>query len=133
MRPSSLFKDPRLGILSAGNFVIGTSLYIVGGLLTELAAAFQVSIAKAGFLIAAFAITSVIAAPLFAILSARVDRRLLLAGMLLVCAVANGLACLAQTYEQLLGTRILAAVANAVFTPQASAVLGLLVVSQKHS
>ncbi|WP_420467869.1 MFS transporter [Panacagrimonas sp.] len=129
----SLFKDPRLGILSAGNFVIGTSLYIVGGLLVELAAEFQVSIAKAGFLIAAFAITSVIAAPLFATLSAAVDRRKLLAAMLLVCAAANGAACLAQTYEQLLVTRIVAAVANAVFTPQASAVLGLLVLPTQRT
>lgn len=123
----AIFKDARLGVLSAGNFVIGTSLYIVGGLLVELAAEFQVSIAKAGFLIAAFALTSVIAAPVFATLSARIDRRKLLTLMLLICALANGLACFAQTYEQLLATRVLAAISSAVFTPQAAAILGLLV------
>lgn len=122
-----IFKDSRLGVLSAGNFVIGTSMYIVGGLLNDLAAEFQVSIAKAGFLIAAFAITSVIASPVFATLSARIDRRVLLTGMLLVCAVANGLAYFAQTYEQLLATRLVAAISSAVFTPQAAAILGLLV------
>ncbi len=123
----ALFKDPRIGVLCAGNFMVGTSMYIVGGLLNELALAFNVSIAKAGLLIAAFAITSVIASPLFATLSAKIDRRRLLTAMLLICALANGLAYFAQTYEQLLATRLLAAVASAVFTPQAAAVLGLLV------
>ncbi|TDU23219.1 putative MFS family arabinose efflux permease [Panacagrimonas perspica] len=123
----SIFKDPRIGALCAGNFMVGTSMYIVGGLLSDLALAFKVSIAKAGLLIAAFAITSVIASPLFATLSAKIDRRRLLTAMLLICALANGLAYFAQTYEQLLATRVLAAIASAVFTPQAAAVLGLLV------
>lgn len=123
----ALFKDARIGVLCAGNFMVGTSMYIVGGLLNELALAFDVSIAKAGLLIAAFAITSVIASPLFATLGARFDRRRLLTLMLLICALANGVAYFAQTYEQLLATRLLAAVASAVFTPQAAAVLGLLV------
>ena len=133
MRPTPIFKDLRLGALSAGNFMIGTSMYIVGGLLNELAAEFQVSIAKAGFLIAAFALTSVIAAPLFATLSARLDRRLLLTAMLLVCALANGLACLAQSYEQLLATRLIGAISSAVFTPQAAAILGLLVLPAQRT
>lgn len=127
MKIPALFKDSRLGVLSAGNLVVGTSMHIVGGLLVDLSAAFQVSITKAGFLIAAFALTSVIASPLFATLSARIDRRVLLTAMLLLCAFANGIAYWAQSYEQLLATRVIAAVAAAVFTPQAAAVLGQLV------
>lgn len=123
----SVFRDPRIGVLCAGNFMVGTSMYIVGGLLVQLSDAFQVSVAKAGFLIAAFALTSVVASPVFATISARIDRRVLLTSMLLLCALANGLAWFAQTYEQFLGTRVLAAVASAVFTPQAAAALGLLV------
>lgn len=131
--PISIFKDARLGVLSAGNFVVGTSMYIVGGLLNDLAAAFDVSIAKAGLLIAAFAITSVIASPLFAALGARVDRRVLLTAMLLVCAFANGIAYWAQSYEQLLATRVIAAISAAVFTPQASAVLGVLLPAARRT
>ncbi|MCC2658181.1 MAG: transporter [Panacagrimonas sp.] len=100
---------------------------IVGGLLVQLSDAFQVSVAQAGFLIAAFALTCVVASPVFATISARIDRRVLLTSMLLLCALANGLAWFAQTYEQFLATRVLAAVASAVFTPQAAAALGLLV------
>lgn len=133
MAPSGIFTDRRLAALSAGNFVVGTSLYIVGGLLNELAAAFEVSIAKAGFLIAAFAITSVIAAPLFATLGSRFDRRLLLSLALIVCAGANGAAYFAQTYEQLLLTRLFAAITSAVFTPQAAAVVSKLVPDHRRS
>lgn len=127
MQVPPLFKDLRLGVLSAGNFVIGTNMAVLSGLLGQLAEDLQVSIAKAGYLIAAFALTCVIAAPLFATLSARFERRKLLSLMLLVCALANGLAYFAQSYEQLMATRLLAAVSTAVFTPQAAAVLGLLV------
>lgn len=122
-----VFRDARIGALCAGNFMVGTSMYIVGGLLVQLSDAFQVSVAQAGFLIAAFALTCVVASPVFATISARIDRRVLLTSMLLLCATANGLAWFAQTYEQFLATRVLAAVASAVFTPQAAAALGLLV------
>jgi predicted MFS family arabinose efflux permease len=122
-----VFRDARIGVLCAGNFMVGTSMYIVGGLLVQLSDAFQVSVAQAGFLIAAFALTCVVASPVFATISARIDRRVLLTSMLLLCALANGLAWFAQTYEQFLATRVLAAVASAVFTPQAAAALGLLV------
>lgn len=133
MTASGIFTDRRLAALSAGNFIVGTSLYIVGGLLNELAAAFEVSVAKAGFLIAAFALTSVVAAPLFATLGSRFDRRLLLSLALLVCAGANLAAYLAQSYEQLLLTRLFAAVTSAVFTPQAAAVVSKLVPDHRRS
>lgn len=133
MAVSQIFTDRRLAALSAGNFVVGTSLHIVSGLLNQLASAFQVSIAKAGFLIAAFAITSVVAAPLFATLGSRFDRRLLLTLALIVCALANIAAFFAQTYEQLLVTRLFAAVTSAVFTPQASAVVSRMVPGHQRS
>ncbi|MGQ0619468.1 MAG: MFS transporter [Panacagrimonas sp.] len=133
MAVPAIFTDRRLAALSAGNFVVGTSLHIVSGLLNQLASAFQVSIAKAGFLIAAFAITSVIAAPLFATLGSRFDRRLVLTLALVVCALANGAAFFAQTYEQLLVTRLFAAITSAVFTPQAAAVVSRLVPDHQRS
>ena len=119
--------DRRLVALCAGNFIVATSLHIVAGLLTEIAHSLQVSIAQAGFLMAAFAVTSFICAPLFAALGSRLDRRHLLAGSMLICALANGLAAFSDTYGQLLATRLLAAVTSAIFTPQAAAVLSVMV------
>ena len=37
---SPIFKDLRLGVLSAGNFMIGTSMFVIGGLLNQLAEAY---------------------------------------------------------------------------------------------
>lgn len=119
--------DRKLVVLCAGNFIVATSLHIVAGLLTEIADSLQVSIAQAGFLIAAFAVTSCICAPLFAAIGSRLDRRYLLVGSMLVCALANGLAALSETYGQLLITRLLAAVTSAIFTPQAAAVLSVMI------
>lgn len=119
--------DRKLVALCAGNFIVATSLHIVAGLLTEIAVSLQVSIAQAGFLIAAFAVTSCICAPLFAAIGSRLDRRYLLVGSMLVCALANGLAALSETYGQLLITRLLAAVTSAIFTPQAAAVLSVMI------
>lgn len=121
------FPDRRLLALLAGNFVVAVNFYIVAGLLDELAAAFGVSVAQAGTLISVFAITTVIGAPLFASLSSRIDRRRLLVGTLLLCALANLAASLSQTYTQMLAIRVFAALASAVFTPQAAATIALLV------
>lgn len=113
--------------LCAGNFIVATSLHIVAGLMNEIAASLQVTVAQIGYLIAAFAITSCIGAPLFATIGSRIDRRYLLVFSMLVCAFANGLAAFSDTYGQLLVTRLLAAVTSAIFTPQAAAVLSVMV------
>ncbi|HZR35922.1 MAG TPA: MFS transporter [Nevskia sp.] len=117
----------RLLALLAGNLVVGVNLHIVAGLLDEIARSLQVSIARAGLLISAFAIASFIGAPLFATLGSRLDRRRLLAGTMGVCALANLLSSLSPDYGSLLLSRLLAAVTSAVFTPQAAATLGVLV------
>ena len=44
-----------------------------------------------------------------------------------VCALANALAALSQTYEQLMLARVLAAVTSAVYTPQVAATVSMLV------
>ncbi|MBV8062814.1 MAG: MFS transporter [Nevskia sp.] len=117
----------RLLALLAGNLIVGVNLHIVAGLLDQIAASLGVSIARAGLLISAFAVASFVGAPLLATLGSRIDRRRLLTATMLVCAAANLLGCLSQTYTGLLLCRLLAAVTSAVFTPQAAATLGVLV------
>jgi len=119
--------DRRLLGLLAGNFIVATNFYIVAGLLDLIAADFAVSIAKAGLLISAFAMTVVVGAPVFATLGSHMDRRLLLVGTLGIAGVASAGAALAGSFEQLLVARVFAAVASAIFTPQAAASVGLLV------
>jgi predicted MFS family arabinose efflux permease len=86
----------------------------------------DVSVATAGQLGTAFAIAFAIAAPLLAAFTGRWERRRLLVVALLVSTVGNALAVVAPTYELLLGTRIIAALGAAMYTPAATAVATVL-------
>lgn len=114
-------------VLIAGNFFVAISFTSVAGLLNEIAASLRVSVAQAGLLIAAFALTASIAAPVLATAGSRLDRRKLLTASLGICALANLLAAGSQSYGQLLGARVLAALTAAIYTPQVAATVSMLV------
>ncbi|HEY5757545.1 MAG TPA: MFS transporter [Steroidobacter sp.] len=116
----------RLFVLIAGNFFVATSFLSVGGLLSEISASLQIPVEKAGMLIAAFGIAAAICAPTLATLGSRIERRKLLTTSMAICALANVLASLSQTYQHLMWARVLAAVTSAVYTPQVAATLTML-------
>ncbi len=117
----------RLAILTAGNFFVATSFMSVSGLLNEISASLHLDIRQAGSLIAAFAVTAGLCAPVLATFGSRVDRRPLLTLSLAIAAVANLFGAFCDTYSQLLMTRILGAIASAVYTPQVAATVSMLV------
>ena len=111
-----------------GNFVIGTGVMVVPGTLNEISSSLAVSVAVGGQLITASAVVMCVGAPLFASLVAGWDRRRLLALSMLWYAVFLGLSALMPSFGSLLAARVLASVTPAIFTPQAAACVGLLVV-----
>ncbi|WP_020206278.1 MULTISPECIES: MFS transporter [Cupriavidus] len=119
--------DPRLLTLCFGNFVIGTGAMIVTGMLNHIAGDFGLGAATAGQLISVFALATCVGAPLFATLGSRIDRRVLLAGALLVYAAMHLAAALAPGFASLMAIRFATAVGAAIYTPQAAATLPLLV------
>lgn len=127
MPPSRLF------VLIAGNFFVATSFLSVSGLLSDISAALNVPVEKAGLLIAAFGIAAAVCAPTLATLGSRIERRKLLTGSMAVCALANLLAALSQTYEHLMLARILAAVTSAVYTPQVAATVSMLMPEKERA
>lgn len=124
--PTQTSENSLLLSLLLGNFVIGTGVMLVMGNLNALAASLQVSIAVAGQLITAAAITVCIAAPLMAALVAKVDRRFLLTACMIWYALMHAISALAPDYASLMVLRIMAVFAAAIFTPQAAAVAGML-------
>jgi MFS transporter, DHA1 family, inner membrane transport protein len=122
----------RLIVLIAGNFFVATSFLSVGGLLNDISASLGIPIEQAGLLIAAFGISAAICAPTLATLGSTIDRRKLLTASMAVCALANVIAALSNTYEQLLLARILAAVTSAVYTPQVAATVSMLVAESER-
>jgi len=123
----------RLFVLIAGNFFVATSFLSVGGLLNDIAASLQVPIEKAGLLISAFGIAAAVCAPTLATLGSRIDRRALLTGSMAIGAIANLLAALSQSYEQLMLARVLAAVTSAIYTPQVAATLSMLMPERERA
>lgn len=131
--PSTAYSERALLLsLLIGNFVIGTGVMLVPGTLSDIAQGLQVSVAAAGQLITAGAITVAIGAPLLAALWAQTDRRLLLAASMLWFALLHLACALAPNYLSLLLLRVLALISAAVFTPQAAAVAGSLVAPERR-
>ncbi|MDN5860582.1 MAG: MFS transporter, partial [Pseudonocardia sp.] len=82
-------------LLAAGAFAVGTSAYVVAGVLPEISAEMGVSVGAAGQLATVFALAYAIGAPIVATLASRWDRRTLLVVALLAAAAGNALTALA--------------------------------------
>lgn len=113
------------GLLMA-TFVIGTDDFIIAGILPELAVAFEVSEPVAGQLVTVFSLVYAVTAPVMALLTARLSRRVLLVGGLVVFALVNIVTVVAPNYGALMGLRVAAAIVGAAITPAAFATAGAL-------
>lgn len=118
---------PRLYLLAAGTFTIGTTAYLITSLLPAISAELGVSLAVAGQLSTAFALAYAISAPIVATVTGRWNRRTLLVVALLATVVGNTLSAVAPNFALLATGRVVAAVGAAAFTPTATLVAaGLL-------
>jgi predicted MFS family arabinose efflux permease len=102
-------------------FTVGTDDFVVAGILPEIARDLRVGEPAAGQLVSIFSVTYAVAAPVLAVATARLDRRLLLVSGLAIFALVNAGAALAPSYPALVVIRVLAAVVAAAMTPPAFA------------
>ena len=109
-----------------GNFVIGSGVMAVVGVLNDLSRSLEVSVATAGQLISIAAAVMCFGAPFLAGWVGGFDRRRLLVGALLWYAAGHGLSALMPSYETLLPVRAATVLGAAVFTPQAAAAIGVM-------
>ncbi|WP_367135059.1 MFS transporter [Saccharothrix sp. HUAS TT1] len=116
----------RTYLLAAGAFAIGTSGYIVSGVLPAVSEELHVSHATAGQLLTAFAVAYALSSPLLSVLTGRWERRKLLVTALGVSALGNLLAAVAPNYPLLLVARVVSALGAAVYTPGATLVATVL-------
>jgi predicted MFS family arabinose efflux permease len=117
----------RLLWLSVGTFVIGAESFILIGILPGIADDLDVSIAACGQLVSAYALAYAIGSPILATLLAGAPRKPMLIGAIVVFAIGNALAGLADSLVLLFLVRILLGLAAGVFTPTANAVAVALV------
>jgi DHA1 family chloramphenicol resistance protein-like MFS transporter len=96
-------------------FALGTSEFMLSGLLPALAEDMDVSIPTAGLLISAFAIGMVVGAPLLAVATLRLPRRTTLIALITVFGLGQVAGALAPTYGVLFASRVVSALACAGF------------------
>ncbi len=101
--------------LAISAFGIGTSEFIIMGLLPDLARSFQVSIPKTGILVSGYALSVTLGSPLVALALSRMDRKRALLILMGMFTVGNALCALAPTFLLLLGARILTALCHGAF------------------
>ncbi|MDT0570089.1 MFS transporter [Streptomyces sp. DSM 3412] len=101
--------------LAVGAFGIGTTEFVIMGLLPEVAADLGISIPAAGHLVSAYALGVVIGAPLLAAATARMPRRKVLIGLMLLFVAGNALSALAPDEHWLLAARFLSGLPHGAF------------------
>ncbi|WP_328721041.1 MFS transporter [Streptomyces sp. NBC_00247] len=109
-------------ILGLSVFALGTSEFMLSGLLPPIADDMGVSIPRAGLLISAFAIGMVVGAPLLAVATLRLPRRTTLIALISVFGLGQVAGALAPTYEVLFVSRVVSALACAGFWAVGAAV-----------
>jgi DHA1 family inner membrane transport protein len=119
--------------LAAGAFGIGVTEFVIMGLLLEVSADLGVSISAAGLLISGYALGVVAGAPLLGILTARLPRKGLLIGLMVVFTLGNAACALAPGYWTLMAARVLTAFAHASFFGVGSVVATGVVAADKKA
>ncbi|HEX2316115.1 MAG TPA: MFS transporter [Thermomonospora sp.] len=119
--------------LAIGAFGIGTTEFVIAGLLPEVAADFGVSIPTAGWLISGYALAVAAGAVPMTLLGSRMRRKRLLMLLMVVFIAGNALSALAPGYEVMLLGRIVAAFCHGAFFGLGSVVAADLVAPNRRA
>ncbi|MFF9021039.1 MFS transporter [Streptomyces eurythermus] len=101
--------------LAVGAFGIGTTEFVMMGLLPDVADDLHISIPSAGHLVSAYALGVVIGAPLLAALTARMSRRTVLIALMVLFVAGNALSAFAPGNASLLAARFLSGLPHGAF------------------
>ncbi|OLF15131.1 MFS transporter [Actinophytocola xanthii] len=93
-------------------FAIGTAELLVSGLLPQIAASMQVSVASTGQLVTAYALGVVVGGPLITVLTARMPRKGLVLGLVALFIAGSLVSAAATSYGLLVVSRVLAALSQ---------------------
>ncbi|MBE1502237.1 DHA1 family inner membrane transport protein [Amycolatopsis lexingtonensis] len=119
--------------LAISAFGIGTTEFVIMGLLPEVAADFGVSIPSAGLLISGYALGVVVGAPVLTALASRVPRKTVLVALMGLFIAGNVLSALAPSYGLLMTGRVVAALSHGAFFGVGSVVAASLVAPAKQA
>ncbi|GAA0505748.1 MFS transporter [Saccharopolyspora subtropica] len=119
--------------LAIAAFGIGTTEFVMMGLLPDVAADLHASIPDAGGYISLYALGVVIGAPLLTILGLRTRRKTMLLSMLVLFTVGNLCSAFAPTHELLLAARFVSGLPHGAFFGAGAVVAASLVAADKRA
>ena len=119
--------------LAIASFCIGTTEFVIMGLLPEVAADLGVSIPSAGLLVTGYALGVVIGAPIIAIATASLPRKPVLIGLAVLFVIGNLFCALAPSYWMLMIARVVTAFGHGAFFGIGSVVAANLVPRHKRA
>src|SRR5450830_1357096 len=120
-----------LWALTLSAFAIGTTEFVIVGLIPTIATSLGVSVPSAGLLVSLYALGVAVGAPVLTALTGRVPRKQLLLGLMALFTVGNLVAWMAPGYEALMAARVLTGLAHGVFFSIGSTIATGLVPKEK--
>jgi DHA1 family inner membrane transport protein len=119
--------------LAVGAFGIGTTEFVIIGLLPDVSADFGVSVPTAGWLVTGYALGVLVGAPVLTILGTKVPRKQMLMALMGVFVIGNLLTALAPTFAVMVIGRLVASLAHGTFFGVGSVVAADLVAPHRRA
>ncbi|AFJ48222.1 MFS transporter [Shimwellia blattae] len=117
--------------LTISAFAIGTTEFVIVGLVPAIAQQLSVSLPSAGLLVSIYALGVAIGAPVLTALTGRLPRKQLLIGLMVLFTIGNLIAWQAPGYNTLIIARLLTGLAHGVFFSIGSTIATSLVPKEK--
>ena len=122
-----------LWALTVSAFAVGTTEFVIVGLLPTIAESLGVSLPSAGLLVSLYALGVTIGAPVLTALTGRLPRKTLLLALMALFIAGNAFAAVAPGYGSLIVARFLTGLAHGVFFAIASTIASGLVSRDRES
>ncbi|WP_019658346.1 MFS transporter [Variovorax atrisoli] len=119
--------------LTLSAFAIGTTEFVIVGLIPTVAADLHIGLPSAGLLVSLYALGVAIGAPVLTALTGKLPRKALLLGLMALFTLGNLLAWKAPSYESLIAARVLTGLAHGVFFSIGSTIATGLVPKEKSA
>ncbi|MFE9252575.1 MFS transporter [Streptomyces sp. NPDC007088] len=119
--------------LAIGAFGIGTTEFVIMGLLPDVASDFGVSVPTAGLLVTGYALGVLVGAPIMTLLGTKVPRKRMLMLLMALFVIGNVVSALAPAFGVLLVGRVIASFAHGAFFGIGSVVAAGLVPPAKRA
>jgi DHA1 family inner membrane transport protein len=120
-------------VLALSSFAIGTTEFVIMGLLPEVASDLSVTIPQAGWLVTGYALAVAVGAPIMAVSTAHLKRRTALIALMGFFIAGNLLCALSPDYWVLMVARVITALCHGAFFGIGSVVAANLVAPDRRA